>query len=40
MKDPDPRVNTPRLDGTGQPFPTVFDAGLVAVDPDETCPGR
>jgi hypothetical protein len=36
----DPRANAPRLDSTGQPYPTVFDAGLMAVDPDEKCPGR
>ena len=40
IKDPDPRVNVPRLDSTGQPYPTVFDAGLVALNPDEKCPGR
>ncbi len=39
IKDPDPRVNKPRFDSTGQPYPTVFDAGLVALSPEEKCPG-
>ena len=40
IKNPDPKVNNPRLDSTGQLYPTVFDAELVAVDPAENCVAR
>ncbi len=37
IKDPDPRVNAPELDAAGYPYPTVFRAEVVALDPEEKC---